>query len=464
MYKKLYLLVLGIFTLLLLSLSTIPKPNSIQENKCSDNTLNMKCSLKKPFYCVNKELVMDCNTCGCPENMVCQNNICTTVIKKAETLNLEYESPPNHSLNLEYFEVRYEDNSYTTPNTNHYNDDEIIPDNSNTLTKITTPINIPVLMLSYLPEDKNNPDNIDLNIIGSYFQEGTTIDSVRKKINTLSYEIVTSLENGSAYHKYKNPASKPVLYYSIIDSKEFLRPILRTTNTDFLFLNNGDWGVTADHYNELQNINICDYVENKGVKEVWIWMYHNVPLDSNGSPILDIDRYHVSPTESNMAGPFGDISNSYRINDLPLCKKTYTVYEYNYTCGLGEALENHTHQIEAVLGNADYDTFWNKFVGGKDLPTACGWSHCPPNVMPICETHNYDWFNKTQVYSDCQNWNAERTGEPELLDCHTWSGEICKYDSGTAFKIWWMQNIPNEWWIYIGDFDKAMSEKKGLLY
>ncbi len=445
--SKKVLILLGILTFFItISLKKeIPDLRSeIPNNICPDNTLNLECSQTKPFFCENQKLIPSCEICGCPENMHCKNNACFVLSplypKEEEEIHYYYEAKTIES---------FETTTYSSIITNE---------------PPKTSFNIPVLMLSYLPQNPNNPNELDLSIVGPYLQEGTTINDIKRKITQLSNELISSLEKGSTFHKYKDPSSEPALKHSIIDSKEFLRPILRTTNTDFLFLNNRDWGVTADHYNELKNIDICDYVENKGVKEVWIWMYHYVPLDSNQNPLLDHNRYYVSPVESNMSGPFGNISNSFRVNDLPLCKKTYTVYEFNYTRGLGEALENYTHQIEAVLGNADYDTFWNKFVGGKNSPTACGWTHCPPNVMPICETHNYDWENRTQIYSDCQNWNPDRTGEAELLDCHTWSGEECKEDTGTAFKIWWMQNIPQKWWIYIGDFDKAMSENKGLLY
>ncbi len=73
------------------------------------------------------------------------------------------------------------------------------------------------------------------------------------------------------------------------------------------------------------------------VKEVWIWGYHGGVLDL---------------WESNMASPFGAISNSNRDpNDLPVLKSTYTVYHYNYQRGASEAVEDHMHQFEAVLAS-----------------------------------------------------------------------------------------------------------------
>lgn len=167
--------------------------------------------------------------------------------------------------------------------------------------------NVPVLSLSYLPLDNKDQSKINLDIVGPYLSEGTTIDEIRQKIKRINSELITGLETGSSFHLYKDSSSKPALKYSIVDSKEFLRPILRTSNSKWLFLDQGDWGLTADHHTELSNINICDYVDKKGVKEVWIWMYHYGPdKDKDGKADLDANRYHVSPAESNMASTYFD--------------------------------------------------------------------------------------------------------------------------------------------------------------
>ncbi len=221
------------------------------------------------------------------------------------------------------------------------------------------------------------------------------------------------------------------------------------------------WNPSAyrpDYNKILSDLNICNYVENQGAKEVWIWGYHYGNLE---------------PAESNMAGPYGDISNSERIGDMPTCTKTYTLYNYNYGRGLGEALENHTHQIEAVLNYIDYDLFWNKFVNPYGETTGvnhCGWTHMPPNTKA-----GYDWRNETQLLSDCEDWKPGGTGTTKMVSCATWYGGACLEDSGTKFKIWWMQNIPGKnnnltynekqlknWWDFIGDFDRAIQSGKTL--
>ena len=106
----------------------------------------------------------------------------------------------------------------------------------------------------------------------------------------------------------------------------------------------------TDYNAIMKRIGISDWVEKEGVKEIWIWGYHGGK---------------VGLWESNMSGPYGDISNSNRNpNDLPTMSKTYTVYHYNYQRETSEAVEDHMHQIEAIFNHIDRKWFWEKFVGG----------------------------------------------------------------------------------------------------
>jgi hypothetical protein len=213
-------------------------------------------------------------------------------------------------------------------------------------------------------------------------------------------------------------------------------------------------------------VNIQKWVEQRGVKEVWIWGYHG------GVLVL---------WESNMASPHGDISNSNRDpNDLPVLKSTYTVYHYNYQRGVSEATENHMHQIEAVLNFVDGRDrtpsekwnellFWGKFVGSdrshKIVRPGCGWSHYPPNGE-----RDYDWRNMRFVETDIEDWKPDGTGKKQRMNCERWGGDTLRW------FVYWMQNIPGadnglsyngkpltNWWTFIGDFDRAMQKKMTLV-
>lgn len=221
----------------------------------------------------------------------------------------------------------------------------------------------------------------------------------------------------------------------------------------------------TDYNKIMRRVNIKQWVEQKGVKEVWIWGYHGGV---------------VGLWESNMGGPFGDISNSNRDpNDLPVLKKTYTVYHYNYQRGASEAVEDHMHQIEAVLNWVDGRDrtppdqwekllFWGKFVGSdrtaKIIHPGCGWAHYPPNGE-----QDYDWANKRYVETDIEDWKPDGSGKKQRMNCDRWESNSLKW------FVYWMQNLPGadsgltyqggrltNWWIFIGDFDNAMKNKTKL--
>lgn len=44
---------------------------------CIDSTSFGECSKEKPFFCLNGELVSDCEKCACPESMECARNTCS---------------------------------------------------------------------------------------------------------------------------------------------------------------------------------------------------------------------------------------------------------------------------------------------------------------------------------------------------------------------------------------------------
>jgi len=292
---------------------------------------------------------------------------------------------------------------------------------------------IPVLVVKYFPLDEEG--KIDKKFTGTcpwLSSDWDSLDIVRQTVDNFNKEAISVLENGSKHYGYKDESAVESLDYEIVGTIEYLEPMPIITDKT-----SGSRGADYDYNKIIQEINGKDWIENKGVKEIWIWGYHTP---------------NTALYESNMAGPYGNISNSYRLNDMPVYSKTYTVYHYNYTRGVAEAIENHTHQIEMVFSDVDYNIFWNEFVGNSSEPFGCGWTHCPPNVMSDCWNRQYNWTSEESVISYC--------GESETeISCHAWG---CDNDGGLKFKIWWMQNIPQEWWVYIGDFDGAKKNKIGL--
>ncbi len=299
------------------------------------------------------------------------------------------------------------------------------------------PYTIPVLVISYFPIKNGRID------IAVTHDVDTPLDDIRSHTLQTTQQVAHALETGSTYHGYKNSDAQPSLRYQIVDSLEFLEPLPTYPKL-------GHRQPMTDYKAILNRLDIRRWVEQQGIKEVWLWAYHGGVVDM---------------WESNMAGPHGDLSNSDRDpRDLPVFKQTYTMYHYNYQRGTSEAVEDHIHQIEAVLNTIDHDLFWNKFVG-KPGEGRCGWAHYPPNAK-----RDYDWANRTYVMTDIEDWRPEGGGQKKRMNCDRWNG-----DSLTWF-IYWMQNLPGadngltykgrsltNWWTFIGDFDRAMTAKLGLV-
>ncbi len=296
---------------------------------------------------------------------------------------------------------------------------------------------IPVLLVSYFPV---KGDRIDVAATGDV---DAPLADIRGHTMNCTARVIEALEKGSMYHGYKDAAAQPSLHYRIVGSLEFLSPLPTYPKP-------GNPAPMTDYNAIMRRIDVRYWVEQRGVREIWLWGYHGGV---------------VGLWESNMAGPFGDVSNSdCRLDDLPVLSRTYTVYHYNYQRGVSEAVEDHMHQIEALLRHADRELFWTLFVGG-DKGQRCGWAHYPPNA-----TTDYDWANTASAMSDIETWKPEGTTRRKRLSCTRWNS-----DSLTWF-IYWMQNLPgagnglpykghplSNWWMFVGDFDEAMAHQRGLI-
>ncbi|MCU0316911.1 MAG: hypothetical protein MUC92_09990 [Fimbriimonadaceae bacterium] len=308
------------------------------------------------------------------------------------------------------------------------------------------PMVIPVVVVNFFPL---KGDQIDIEVTGDWGEKYAT---TKAKTERLTTEAIAALEEGSRFRAYKNPTARPSLRYQVVANYEFKEAMPTLPGQKLI-----------DYGSIVRRIGIQDWVENRGVKQVWIWGYHGGKVDL---------------WESNMASRTGDVSNSNRSEtDLPVFNSTYTVYHYNYQRGVPEMVENHMHQLEHLLNHADGRDvkpperwsellFWGKFVGSDAShklvtnPRRCGWTHYAPNSVT-----DYDWANPAFVESDIEDWRPDGGGKVQRISSDRWAGDNLRW------KIYWLQAIPGarhgltyqgkplrNWWTFVHDWDKAKRE------
>jgi hypothetical protein len=334
---------------------------------------------------------------------------------------------------------------------------------------LTTPavgalFDMPVLILRYIPTQDGI--NVDPSLTGWT----GTVSALRAMTDTYNRRVKFMLEEGSRFHGARNPSALPSLGYRIVGMITVYEPLPRGKSL-------GGGTYYPDYDQIVRRWSGDSWVQSKGVKEIWLWGYH---------------FNDIAPAESNMSSPTtGDISNSARFeDDLPIYDRTYVLYNYNYTRTQNEAVHNHGHQLEAILGyvaqrqDGNSDLFWKKFVGqdasGNFVTGRCGWTHMPPNT-----TSEYDYQNPTLVSSDIEDWRPDGTGQHKMVNANTWGSIPYAWPAADApdalaiteaqFYIYWMQNMPgrnnlisyngglmNNWWTFTANWDASIHANTGL--
>jgi hypothetical protein len=175
--------------------------------------------------------------------------------------------------------------------------------------------------------------------------------------------------------------------------------------------------------------------------------------------------------ESTMAG-----NGAYECNSEPLkgvqCPRIFVIMGFNYERGVGEMLEDFGHRTESIMTHV-YGSWepkrthaWNRFtIYDKQFPgqAACGNVHFAPNSLK-----DYDWGNKSLVWSTCDDWldYPHLTGKRRVVTTDDWgSGNIRSHHK------WWLHRLPKaagrgpdgklaNWWGYVADFNR-WSESNG---
>ena len=343
-------------------------------------------------------------------------------------------------------------------------------------------ITVPVVIINYLPTIDGIKLDMERAPDGYYDVYNSTLDRAKSKI--LGDKIVEKnvIEEGTRFRDYSTNKIDPYISIDIVAYINIYE-VGYAPNPDGSPIQLINW---VDLFSK---INMKDYVEKNGVKEVWFTAfpkegYPSVLKQPNPN---DKSLWYNMP-ESNMSSPTtGDVSNSSRINtELPIYSKTYVVYGFNAHRGADTDLHNRGHQIEAQLSHIDRNLIWDNAF----LPTSTkkefrlGNCHWPPNA-----TSDYDYGNKVAVKSDIASYQPSG-GTYVDVNVDNWLGKKysfpmtatniigeSNYDNDAQVKwfIYWWQSIPGynntipynnttleNWWDIFYNWDEAIKSKKKL--
>lgn len=328
---------------------------------------------------------------------------------------------------------------------------------------------VPVLILAYYPPDPSNPTYLDPVETG---WSSTLITDMQTATQGMIEAGQALINDATRYHGYKDPRAPQYLEYYTYEKIEYFYPMPRGYHL----------GGTQyrPHYNQiLNNIDICDYVDNHNVKEVWIYGYH---------------ASIIVPDESKMSSRYGDVSNAHPKDEyipeeyrLPRCTNSYVMYNFTYQPGgalaIGNNIHNRMHQIENVIffaedlgyppndSNVIGSLFWDDFsvyVNRASLPgyrASCGNTHSPPNT-----TEEYDYDSTQYRENNCETWHPDDSLTTYVTaNCTQWG---C---TDVGFYKWFMQNLPGynngivhdgrqmrNWWEAMYDFNGFIDGGRSL--
>ena len=331
---------------------------------------------------------------------------------------------------------------------------QAVPTTSHADSKTFTSYTRNIYVIKYFPVTSDG-QNIDISVTGDV---GDPLTVIQNRVNTIDSNLVTYLSAATRYRGYEDPTALPSLNFNIVKTSEHLYKVPELPGG---LVPSSAYPVHADYSKVMTDHNICTQVDGAlAVREVWLWAY-------NGR--LDI-------SESKMSGPYGDVSNSYRLDDMPHCQHTYIVYTFNYGRGTAEAVHSWAHQIEAETQYFDASMY--AAFEGPNYPATlskigrCGSVHNPPNAR-----YEYDWANPAPNPADCFYWKPSSVGATTQVGCALWGcSDLSDTDNPQLnWIVMWMQGIPgrgNElsnngralrnWWDAHGAWDQLNAHNEDL--
>ena len=291
---------------------------------------------------------------------------------------------------------------------------EIVPVHPLLKSDGTGVITVPVLILNYLP----TTDNV---LLDRYKVHGSnqpyldihkyTLERAKTKILTEKIIEKRYIEQGTRYHDYGTNKVKPYINIDVV-------AYINVSNVGYVLsdsalmdtVGNGIkvkmYYYKLDFKELLTRIDLKKYVEEMGVKEVWFTSFTK-----------EVGSYSYNVPESNMAGPYGNISNG-GLPNIPVYNKTYVMYGFNGWRGVDTDLHNRGHQIERQMKQIDINTWQNFTKGNNGIIT-----HWAPNSK-----NSYEYGNKESSKSDIMTWKPSG-GTFIDVNVYTWLNKTYKFES-----------------------------------
>lgn len=356
---------------------------------------------------------------------------------------------------------------------------------------LTTPAadaiwDVPVLVIRYFATADGV--NLDTSISPDFWWDNPrTLAEMDADVLAMNRRAKFTLEQGSRFRAYGNEDARPSLGYRVVDQVTVYE---QTPPGKVIGHDGSDPLWEPDWFAIFERLDVRHYVEDLGVKEVWVWTGGLGRWPSFDPQVHDVQDFRGG-WESNMASPLtGDISNSNRDNtDLPVYDRTYVVYGYNFRRSQAEAVHDHGHQLESQfahvnqLQDGNTDLFWKRWRGqdqdGNRVTGRCGDTHSPPNTIA-----EYDYENTDVVWSDIADWTWDGSGTFAPVDVHTWGDLEWPWPDGvmdfsqrveTQWYMYWLMSMPGydnglayesealtNWWQFVGDWDGAITAGRGL--
>jgi hypothetical protein len=237
-------------------------------------------------------------------------------------------------------------------------------------------------------------------------------------------------------------------------------------------------GGNADYADIFESQNLCSYLAENDVSEVWLWgaagQHVDFGFDGFAYKFMGDALPSSSPTDADRA------TYDRRRKTMPDCNRSVWVMGFSYTFGFDPRIYNlRAYEILDLSlrgragdgGGAEeaFSRFSRHALGWPD-DVQVGTPAFPPNgglgLSP--DVQAWDYTNRSVVQSGADDWYGypALTGTKKAIDCGAWG---C---SNEGFQAWYAAHIPhaaggsiergcNNWWKYIADSDGRLSACSG---